>query len=706
MSFRTLSSLALFAIVSSILLSSSSNNSSSNSNRFLVAANIVIAPRHCHGSVRHLHLAVGNDPSRSMTVSFASTWAFPDRVAPVAGVFVGTVPPPHYDSSSGDSSTSTSTTSSNTDYTEFLASSTFYPEQEEPITYTIYMQHKKPDQGLYYAPYQHHISVEGLEPDTTYYYLPVLGDREKGIDTLEEHSRGHFARASVKSKLNEQQQGGNPMALDIQTEAKLTKEQQVLIEEEVEANGNGSGNGNDRHHYHHHRSRRYLSRGSSQQHYEYDEAYLGRDYDANTEIVEIDPSAPLWDANGRRLSPPPYDPTGIACIDAGKIRSFRTAPEEANGNGNGYGNDGESESESGANGGSASALYPMTFGIIGDIGQFEHSQEVLNHIRDHAKGIRAVVLVGDIAYPDYDGRKWDTFFDFLDDQSNFDEIPLMVAAGNHDIDKQYAGNQIFLGYEHRFRMPRVKPPELGVFDGDCEDGAMNMDAPPYPLPYEWGNSYYAFTYGPARHVIVNAYADMSPGSTQYEWLENELASIDREKTPWVLLTMHPPIYNTFSLHHHDPQIFAAKEHLEPLFVNYHVNLVLTGHIHAYQRTDYIAFGNLTETGPMHITIGAGGRKADAPFTNKEPEEWLKVRDASMYGYGRLTIENATHAEWRWIPIAPSELHDYNQVKGEDDLHLPPLDHDKKLIENQYYRRLRRLEESSEPNESQRTTGLR
>ena len=78
-----------------------------------------------------------------------------------------------------------------------------------------------------------------------------------------------------------------------------------------------------------------------------------------------------------------------------------------------------------------------------------------------------------------------------------------------------------------------------------------MDAPPYPLPYEWGNAYYAFTYGPARHIIVCAYSDMSPGSTQHTWLENELASIDRERTPWVLLTIHVPLYNTFALHHHD-----------------------------------------------------------------------------------------------------------------------------------------------------------
>jgi len=615
------------------------------SSTLVCSSHVVIAPRHCHGSVRHLHLAVGNAPSasRSMTVSFASTWAFPDRVAPVAGVFVGKIPPPNYYSLDAEVAADASH-----DYTEFLAHSEFYPEQEDPLTYSILMEHRNADSEKYHAPFQHHITIGGLEPGTKYYYLPVLGDREKGIDSLEEHARMHFGLLSARDQLKNQEEE-QPQAVNIQSENQLTKEQQELVEETVDGG---------------HRNLQAIK-----QRFEYDESYLARDYDANMEIVEVSPNAPVWDQNGRRLSPDPYDPTGIACIDAGKIRSFETAPDEE-----------------------AEDVYPMHFGVIGDIGQFEHSQQVLNHLRDHRKGIKAVLLVGDIAYPEFDGRRWDTFFDFLDDQGNFDEIPLMVCAGNHDIDKQYAGNEIFLAYENRFRMPRLKPPELEVYDGDCEDGKMNMDAAPYPLPYEWGNSYYAFTYGPTRHVIVNAYADMSPESTQYEWLKAELASIDRQKTPWVLLTMHPPIYNTFDLHHHDPQIFAAREHLEPLFVEYNVNLVLTGHIHAYQRTDYVAFGNLTDTGPVHITIGAGGRKCDAPFTSEEPEEWIQARDASMYGYGRLSIHNETHAEWRWIPIAPSELHDYNEVKSQDDLHLPSLDHDKVMIENQHFRRLRKLDE--------------
>ncbi len=349
---------------------------------------IVLAPRHCHGSVRHLHLAVGNAPSaaRSMTVSFASTWAFPDRVAPVAGVFVGKTPPPNVYSQNSEEADE-----ARHEYSEFLADAEFYPEQEEPITYTILMDHKKADSEKYHAPFQHHITVGGLEPNTNYYYLVVLGDREKGIESLEEHARLHFDLLSAKDQLEDGPEKSH--AIDIQSGTQLTEEQKELIEEAVDG------------------GHRNLQNAYLKQHFEYDEAYLARDYDANSAIIEVSQDAPKWDWNGRRLSPPPYDPTGIACIDAGKIRSFQTAPDDEEP--------------------SRDDIYPMHFGVIGDMGQFSHSQEVLNHLRDHRKGIRATLLVGDIAYPDYDGRKWDTFFDFLDDQSDFDEIPLMVAAGNH-----------------------------------------------------------------------------------------------------------------------------------------------------------------------------------------------------------------------------------------------------------------------------------
>ena len=96
----------------------------------------------------------------------------------------------------------------------------------------------------------------------------------------------------------------------------------------------------------------------------------------------------------------------MPCIADHEVRSFRTAPR-------------------------SDTDRPVVFAITGDLGQFEHSQETLRHMKLHGDDIDATLLVGDIAYTDFDQRRWDTFFDFLDDQSIFAQVPLMIAAGNH-----------------------------------------------------------------------------------------------------------------------------------------------------------------------------------------------------------------------------------------------------------------------------------
>lgn len=291
-----------------------------------VNAKINLAPRDCHGKIKHIHLAVGPDPAHSMTISFATDWAYPGQEAPVAGIRVGTSP---------------------RDLRRFV------PEQEHPLTYNIDLDYRHPEKEAYYAPFQHHVTVDGLEPDTTYYYVAVIGDRKDGIDAL----------------ASKYKHGSDQHAENINAEEKI-------YQEEVELRGGPEGDMRHR--------------------------YLMNYVEENIVLEQ-----PHWDEHGRRLAPPPYDPTGIPCIDRHKIRSFRTAPD------------------------TEETMYPITFGIIGDLGQFEHSQETVEHLRDHLQGIKTVVLVGDIAYPEMNGRKWDTFFDFLDDKSPFAEIPLQIAAGNH-----------------------------------------------------------------------------------------------------------------------------------------------------------------------------------------------------------------------------------------------------------------------------------
>jgi len=358
----------------------------------------------------------------------------------------------------------------------------------------------------------------------------------------------------------------------------------------------------------------------------------------------------------RRLAPPPYDPSERGtCPDVERIRSFRTAP-------------------------TVGPDKVVKFAIVGDIGQFDHSMETMDHLRTHRKGVEAMLLTGDLAYPEFDERRWDTFLDFMDDYSYIDEIPMQITPGNHDVGKDEGGAKIFQAIEKRFRMPQVKPAELGLYEGNLTE-RMNMDRIDYPLPYEWGNAYYSFRYGPSHHIVLNSYSSMEKNSTQYKWFVEELDSVDRDVTPWLFVMYHVPIYNTFNPHQRDPQRFAAIDNIEPLLIDYKVNMVFNGHVHAYLRTKNVAYSEVKKNGPIHIVVGAGGRAAKAEYLNEEPEEWVGVRDASWYGYGILEICNRTHIRWDWVHTGMES--DHNEIANSNHtLPVGGVDHD--YFENQYY----------------------
>lgn len=148
---------------------------------------------------------------------------------------------------------------------------------------------------------------------------------------------------------------------------------------------------------------------------------------------------------------------------------------------------------------------------------------------------------------------------------------------------------------------------------------------------------------------MNAFADFEPGSKQFQWLQNELRThVSRDVTPWLTVTVHCPLYSTFSQHHNDPQLVNLKKYLEPLFVKYKVNFVLSGHLHAYMRTTNVAFNKIHKDGPIHLVLGNGGRQANAPFLNPDPEEWVGMRDHTTYGYGFIEFLNFTTARYEWI----------------------------------------------------------
>lgn len=144
--------------------------------------------------------------------------------------------------------------------------------------------------------------------------------------------------------------------------------------------------------------------------------------------------------------------------------------------------------------------------------------------------------------------------------------------------------------------------------------------------------------------------------------------MDRNLTPWVTVTTHCPLYNTFTFHRHDPQPLALKKHVEPLLVQFKVNFVLSGHIHAYMRTKNTIQGNIHKSGPIHLIVGSSGRQANAPFFQKEAESWVAKRENNFYGYSTIEFMNSTTVHYEWILTSNDERNITNYPKDSVYIH--------------------------------------
>jgi acid phosphatase type 7 len=155
-------------------------------------------------------------------------------------------------------------------------------------------------------------------------------------------------------------------------------------------------------------------------------------------------------------------------------------------------------------------------------------------------------------------------------------------------------------------------------------------------------------------IVLNSYTQSTPGSPQYEWLHNELQfRFDRAMTPWLLVVFHCPLYTLFEGHVNERQSVRMKLFTEPLFVQYGVNVVVSGHDHAYMRTTPLEYDTAVvnnKPGPIYLILGAGGNReghAREYRPNFHPA-WEAASSNQDFGFARWFIPNATHAHYRWI----------------------------------------------------------
>ncbi|MEO8701824.1 MAG: metallophosphoesterase family protein [Kofleriaceae bacterium] len=203
----------------------------------------------------------------------------------------------------------------------------------------------------------------------------------------------------------------------------------------------------------------------------------------------------------------------------------------------------------------ADSTAPVKFLVFGDSGGGGSDQYAL---RDQmfAYPYDLIIHTGDIAYDD------GTISEFEDNVFTvyaelFRNIPFFPAAGNHEYNSSSSA-----------------APFRSVF----------------ALPDANGEKWYSYDWGPVHFVALDTEADYQ---TQVDWLDEDLSA---QAKPWKVIYMHRPPYSSGE-HGSDT---GLRTKLAPILEKHHVQLVLSGHDHDYERM-------VPQNGTSFVVTGGGGR---------------------------------------------------------------------------------------------------
>lgn len=271
--------------------------------------------------------------------------------------------------------------------------------------------------------------------------------------------------------------------------------------------------------------------------------------------------------------------------------------------------------------------FPYRLGLIGDLGQTENSASTLHHLA--GQNVDSVMFVGDLSYADGVQPRWDTWGRLVSPYTS--SLVWMYTEGNHEIE-ELKGAPDFLAYSKRFRAP-------GPQDFQDFQNAQGFQGSQDRMPL-----YYSYDVAGIHIIMLGSYTDFDKHSEQYKWLEKDLEAVDRSKTPWVIVGMHAPWYN--SNYHHYGEGEAMRKSMEKLLYEYGVDAVISGHVHAYERSIPTYDNEPSACGPTYINIGDGGNREGLDFDYFPQPSWSAYREPS-YGHGVLDFINATHAAFTW-----------------------------------------------------------
>ena len=125
-------------------------------------------------------------------------------------------------------------------------------------------------------------------------------------------------------------------------------------------------------------------------------------------------------------------------------------------------------------------------------------------------------------------------------------------------------------------------------------------------------------------------------------MKKDLASVDRKKTPWIIVAGHRPWYVD------ETKCDSCQAAFEPLLIEYGVDIALFGHKHFYERLTPIANGVLDPNGldnpsaPWYLVNGAAGHYEGLSSLETPLENYTVEAIDTVYGWSRFTVHNCTH----------------------------------------------------------------
>ena len=193
-------------------------------------------------------------------------------------------------------------------------------------------------------------------------------------------------------------------------------------------------------------------------------------------------------------------------------------------------------------------------------------------------------------------------------------VPVATTVGNHDADNA--------NYTYHFNTANMS--SLG------DNGYVGGD--------------YYFTYGDALFIILNT--QDTNVSEHKDFIEQTVAA--NPDCKWRIVTLHQDIYGSAE-HSNEPEITNLRYSLVPIFEENDVDIVLTGHDHAYSRTKMLKGGQNT----------TGFEYTDDEF-DEQLDKDLDVGDSTETRYeapGNIQDDTTDPAEQRYLEYLHSVMDD-------------------------------------------------